>query len=36
MFTNPKFLGEISKFQAVRQNRIREMVTKLNEAECPA
>src|SRR6266516_2920439 len=28
---NPKLLAEIQKFQTVRQNRIREMVTRLNQ-----
>jgi hypothetical protein len=32
---NPKFLTEIGKFQAVRQNRIREMVQKLNQINVP-
>lgn len=32
---NPKFLQEIGKFQAVRQNRIREMVQRLNELNVP-
>jgi predicted metal-dependent phosphoesterase TrpH len=32
---NPKLLTEIAKFQAVRQNRIREMVAKLNELNVP-
>jgi predicted metal-dependent phosphoesterase TrpH len=32
---NPKFLNEIGKFQAVRQNRIREMVQRLNEISVP-
>ena len=33
--TNPTLLQEIGKFQAVRQNRIREMVTRLNQMEVP-
>ncbi len=32
---NPIFLTEIAKFQAVRQNRIREMVQRLNELDVP-
>src|SRR5258708_4274014 len=32
---NPRFLLEIHKFQAVRQNRIREMVARLNAAHVP-
>lgn len=32
---NPKFLNEIGKFQAVRQNRIREMVQRLNQINVP-
>jgi predicted metal-dependent phosphoesterase TrpH len=32
---NPKLLHEISKFQIVRQNRIREMVQRLNELNVP-
>src|SRR5437868_14902814 len=32
---DPKFLGEIVKFQAVRQNRIREMVARLNQIQVP-
>lgn len=32
---NPKFLNEIGKFQAVRQNRIREMVMRLNQINVP-
>jgi predicted metal-dependent phosphoesterase TrpH len=32
---NAKLLAEISKFQAVRQNRIREMVARLNEINVP-
>src|SRR3954466_9272191 len=32
---NPKFLAEIGKFQAVRQNRIREMVRRLNDLNVP-
>jgi 3',5'-nucleoside bisphosphate phosphatase len=32
---NPKLLIEIAKFQTVRQNRIREMVTRLNELDIP-
>lgn len=32
---NPKLLTEIAKFQAVRQNRIREMVARLNELNVP-
>jgi 3',5'-nucleoside bisphosphate phosphatase len=32
---NPKLLGEIAKFQAVRQDRIREMVTRLNALNIP-
>jgi len=32
---NANFLGEIGKFQAVRQNRIREMVQRLNEINVP-
>ena len=32
---NAKFLAEIAKFQAVRQNRIREMVARLNELNVP-
>ena len=32
---NEKLLSEIAKFQAVRQNRIREMVTRLNELNVP-
>ena len=30
---NPKLLSDIAKFQAVRQNRIHEMVARLNEIE---
>jgi predicted metal-dependent phosphoesterase TrpH len=33
--TNPRLLSETSKFQTVRQNRIREMVMKLNEVNVP-
>lgn len=32
---NPRLLKEISKFQTVRQNRIREMVARLNEMKVP-
>src|SRR5258708_2202258 len=32
---NPKFLNEIGKFQNVRQNRIREMVMRLNQINVP-
>lgn len=32
---NPKLLTEIAKFQAVRQNRIHEMVAKLNKLDVP-
>src|SRR5207237_6499309 len=32
---NPLLLSEIAKFQAVRQNRIREMVKRLNEMNVP-
>lgn len=32
---NPKFLQEIGKFQTVRQNRIREMVQRLNQLNVP-
>jgi len=32
---NPTFLTEIAKFQTVRQNRIREMVQRLNELNVP-
>ena len=32
---NPKLLAEIAKFQAVRQNRIREMVARINEMGVP-
>jgi predicted metal-dependent phosphoesterase TrpH len=32
---NPRFLGEIAQFQTVRQNRIREMVLRLNEHDVP-
>jgi 3',5'-nucleoside bisphosphate phosphatase len=32
---NPKLLSEIAKFQAVRQNRIREMVARLNRLKVP-
>jgi hypothetical protein len=32
---NAKFLGEIGKFQAVRQNRIREIVQRLNQINVP-
>src|SRR5258708_27552424 len=32
---NPRFLGEIGKFQTVRQDRIREMVQRLNELNVP-
>ena len=32
---NPRFLEEIGKFQAVRQNRIREIVSRLNQLEVP-
>jgi predicted metal-dependent phosphoesterase TrpH len=32
---NPKLLAEISKFQAVRQDRIREMVARLNKLNVP-
>ena len=32
---NSRFLQEIAKFQTVRQNRIREMVARLNEAHVP-
>jgi predicted metal-dependent phosphoesterase TrpH len=32
---NPRLLSEIAKFQAVRQNRIREMVARLNEMGVP-
>jgi len=32
---DPKFLAEISKFQLVRQNRVREMVARLNQLEVP-
>jgi predicted metal-dependent phosphoesterase TrpH len=33
--TNPKLISEISKFQAVRQNRIREMVALINKLGVP-
>src|SRR5258708_191918 len=33
--TNARLLAEMSKFQAVRQNRIREMVARLNELDIP-
>ena len=33
---NQKLLAEIAKFQAVRQNRIREMVARINEMGVPA
>jgi predicted metal-dependent phosphoesterase TrpH len=33
--SNPRLLSEISKFQSVRQNRIREMVAKLNRLNVP-
>jgi hypothetical protein len=33
--TNPRFLSEIGKFQSVRQNRIREMVQRLNQINVP-
>jgi len=33
--TNPRLLSETAKFQTVRQNRIREMVIKLNEVNVP-
>jgi hypothetical protein len=32
---NPKLLAEINKFQTVRQNRIREMVARLNQLNIP-
>lgn len=32
---HPRLLGEIGKFQTVRQNRIREMVTRLNRMNVP-
>jgi predicted metal-dependent phosphoesterase TrpH len=32
---NEKFLSDIARFQAVRQNRIREMVARLNELNVP-
>ena len=32
---NPELLAEIAKFQAVRQNRIREMVARLNQLNVP-
>ena len=32
---NPRFLSEIAKFQLVRQNRIREMVARLNQVNVP-
>jgi predicted metal-dependent phosphoesterase TrpH len=32
---DPKLLAEIARFQAVRQNRIREMVARLNEVHVP-
>ena len=32
---NPRLLTEVAKFQAVRQNRIREMVARLNQAHVP-
>ncbi len=32
---NPRLLSEIAKFQAVRQNRIREMVARLNRLNVP-
>src|SRR5882724_2051000 len=32
---NPRLLAETAKFQGVRQNRIREIVAKLNEAHVP-
>ncbi len=32
---NPKLLSEIAKFQKVRQNRIHEMVSRLNELDVP-
>ncbi len=33
--TNPKLLAELARFQAVRQNRIREMVLRLNQLNVP-
>ena len=33
--TNPTLLSEIGKFQSVRQNRIREMVARLNQLNVP-
>ena len=33
--TNPRLLAELAKFQAVRQNRIREMATRLNRLGIP-
>jgi len=33
--SNPRLLAEIAKFQTVRQNRIREMVARLNRANVP-
>src|ERR1035438_4278818 len=32
---NPSFLSQIARFQAVRQNRIREMVARLNRLKVP-
>src|SRR5437899_9506979 len=32
---NPRLLSEIAKFQSVRQNRIREMVARLNQVKVP-
>jgi 3',5'-nucleoside bisphosphate phosphatase len=32
---NPKLLAELARFQSVRQNRIREMVARLNEIDIP-
>jgi predicted metal-dependent phosphoesterase TrpH len=33
--TNPRLLAQIARFQAVRQNRIREMVARLNQLKVP-
>jgi len=33
--SNARFLGEVAEFQAVRQNRIREMVSRLNRLDIP-
>src|SRR5205085_260749 len=32
---NPRLLAEVAKFQSVRQNRIREIVARLNQAKVP-